>query len=185
MVTIGSNHYIVNPTIVRAKDLELLRQRKVQTYEEVYGKIVSSTTLEKVKKKIPASSIEKLIEEDISVLLYDASTTLSTREWSCSDGCDIVTDNATLYDVDLVNVAQFDGVLRVFADGQAIETASVKIKNKELVVLNNYSRTFAGLQMNVFRGDILITKQSYKHLENGWRTGYVLINQLPLDDYLK
>ena len=175
----------MSPTIVWQKDLDVLAQQRQKSYASGYGKIQASSTSKKISKKIFVSAVDELVEEEVKVLLYDASTELSTWRWSCPDGCDVIMDDETVRDVDSLEVLPFDGVLRVFVEGDVIETEEVEIKNNTLVVLDNYERIYADLPMNIFKGNITLSKQRYNHLDYDWREGYVIVNELPLDEYLQ
>ena len=187
LVKIGDRHYIVDVQTVWQKDLDILLQEKREKYDASYGAHTPTKYYEKVKKQLSVKDLSRWLKKKVNVLLYDLTVSHANRDMNCEQGCDVMLDDETIEDARLIHVVETtDGQnITVYIDQRKHTAERVVVKNNSLVVFTNYERNFSGLPMNVFRGDIIIEKQKYKHLDYGWLDRYTIVNSLPLNEYLK
>ena len=121
------------------------------------------------------------------VLLYNLTADFDNRDMKCSDGCDVILDDQTITDANIVNVVEdkTNDRLNVFIDLKKYTSTRVEVKNNALILMTNYDRSYAGYPMNTFRGDIRIEKGDYNHLDYGWINRYIVINDVDFEHYLE
>jgi len=183
LVRVWQDVYSIGLTLVREKDLELLRQKR---QEGDTWFTPTSRESEKLQARIPVTSIASLVGSQVHVLMYELSTAYVEWEMMCTVWCDLVLDDTTLEDIESFRVIQPSiWWLRIFIDGNIHDTTQLHIQQSWFITITNYKKTYGDVPMNVFVGDIRIQKQSFRHLEDWWKEAYVLINSVPFEEYMR
>lgn len=160
-----------------------------KAYSTKHKIIASTTESNKFQEKISLSDIKKYTKQNVNVLLYEASTTLSERKFLCQQ-CTVVDDKG---------IRMNDTSFTIINNGTSL-TYSSKTTNKSIksisitpnkadgtTFITNYNRTsYAGIAWNNFYGTITISQQPIKLLDKeDIRNQYVVTNTLPFDLYLR
>lgn len=184
--------YIINTLLVREDDIvHVLSERREQYHFSASDTIRDQAWTQKVQKKITLDRVPALLQKNISVLLYHLTADYDTRNMRCEsdndEGCTVQLDDITLQHAKIINIVENkkEGNLWAYVDLKKYDTTSLQITALDdgLIRFTNDERYFENIPMNSFRGSIKITKESYKHLEDGVVTRYVVINTLPVLDY--
>ena len=160
--------------------------KKVQdNYKWTLHKATNSIT--KISKKYSKSDINTLINQDISVLLYELTTQYDSFEIKCDMSCifniDGVNYNRTWADITfLSNQIKINSKHSLTANSISVKSSlsnwSVKI--------NNYNRkSYAGIPRNIFKWTLNFEKWSYPLLNWEQKSDFIVTNTLPFKEYMK
>lgn len=176
-------------TLNRSSDQRILMEQTKKTYITKHNITFPKTESNKFQAKISLSDIKKYTKQNVNVLLYEASTTLSERKFLCQQ-CTVVDDKG---------IRMNDNSFTIINNGTSL-TYSSKTTNKSIksisitpnkadgtTFITNYNRTsYAGIAWNNFYGTITISQQPIKLLDTeDIRNQYVVTNTLPFDLYLR
>jgi hypothetical protein len=149
---------------------------------------VPSKQTEKVQQKITLQDVQWLMQRAVSVLLYEPTTMLTSREMQCESGCLVILDDQRFTDIRLIRALpdpEDNSRLIVFLDLKKYTTRTIRLWNpRSVITMTNRARWSTNFPLNYFRGDISIQREAYMHLEKkltAWRT---VVNTLPLQSYL-
>lgn len=142
---------------------------------------------QKISKKYTISNVKKLINRDISVLLYELTTKYDSFDIICDMNCifnidwvDYKRDWATL--TFLTNKIKVNSKYDLFANNVSVRSSI----SWWLVKLTNYNRkSYAWIPWNSFKGSLIFEKWNYP-LKN-WTQEYwfIVVNTLPFSEYMK
>ena len=167
--------------------LELEDRRK--NYIEKNGILPTPLAQNKIKEQIDLSSIRELAKKDVTVLLYEASTSLPQRDILCQD-CRIEDESWNIYtDKSFTIINQQDNLFyQSKTSSWVIQSIHITPNSEDRATfILNYPRTsFNGTAWNNFYGTITIDKQPIKLLDQpNITTQYVVTNTLPLELYMR
>lgn len=180
--------YMIDASVVWQEDLLQLRNDKEAQYIRAFGRPTTPATMQKVDIHQPVSRIPALRALPARVLLYEITAEQPTRDMLCSERCTVRMDNATIENARMINVLKnTQWTLDVFVDTRRHTSSYVEILNpRGEITFGNYARrSFAGIPRNVFRGDITIRQEQYRHLDRGMITDYTVVNTLPFEQYMR
>ena len=183
---VWSTNYIVDAQLVWQKDLDVLLSERKADYASTFW-LPTAPPYEKILRKINRNELEDLMEKDVRVLLYEMTASYDNWDMRCENGCDVIMDDETVRNAKIVNVVEdkANDTLNVFIDLKKHTSDEVRIENKSLILMTNLDRSYAWYSMNTFKGDMIIKKWDYRHLDLGWIERYILINEVAFDDYLE
>lgn len=181
--------YKITTNLRRKSDETLLLNQRKQSYIKAHN-IKSITNKEnKFKKDIDLTEIKDLIQKDISVLLYEASTSLSSWKFLCQQ-CTVQDDKGIIYPDSSFTITNNGTSLTYTSKNQIATISSISITPKQstgTTFITNYARkSYVGIAWNNFYGTITISQQPLIKIgESKPITQYVLTNSLPFDLYLR
>ena len=142
-----------------------------------------------------SQEIRPLLEQNISVLLYDLTTNYQTFSLRCEGGCVIETPDQTLESDTLEIMSQnsqlfftLSSLIDSSVQSQKVDFLTVKSQKMDgLVTIENYPRvSYAKIPWNTFRGSLTFQKGEYTDKKGEKKSDRPLvINTLPVTDYLK
>ncbi len=167
--------------------LELEDRRK--NYIEKYGAPTTPVASKKIKEQINISTVRELAKNDVTVLLYEASTTLPQRDILCQD-CLVEDGSGNIYtDKSFSVINQQDNIFyQSKTTSWTIQSLHItpKTQDRATFILNYPRVSFNGTAWNNFYGTLTLDKQPIKLLDQpDIRSQYVLTNTLPLDLYMR
>jgi len=142
---------------------------------------------QKTTDSIDVSRAQAFMDEDIDILLYNATSTLDKWQVRCEWPCLISVDWKTvpgLTSFSAKRQPEMDWFMLTTAEGQRLVKQVTASTNGWLVKIANYGDTQAATPINVFRGSLTIEKNWYTHLEKWVQNDLVVVNTLPFRDYL-
>jgi len=147
----------------------------------------ASTQMSKITKKYAIDDVKNLINQDISVLLYELSTKYDSFEIICDvscifniDGIDYNRASASL--TFLSNKIQINSDISLSANIVSVKSSM----NNWIVKISNYNRkSYAWIPWNSFRGSIKFEKWVYPTLNWEEKFDFIVVNTLPFSEYMK
>lgn len=178
--------FFVETTLLWYEDLQEHLSRNKKAYMAAHGLQTASNESEKIEDRIDLDEVEELMNDDVKVLLYEVTAEYNTWQLACDDGCDVEVDgDVVVRNTNAVLVTQQGEALTISSKGTTVEGKSVEIQNNgEFIEITNYPRGANGLAYNIFRGNLRIEKEVYNNLVNGMTEDFVVINDVPFEDYL-
>lgn len=164
------------------KSLEELKS----SYLEDNNIILSTKNTTKFKSTIDSTQAKELMKKDISVLLYEASTSLQTYDISC-EKC-IISSDTFNGETNSLRIIKNKDSLSLLINNTQYETSWISISTPKLndtITINNYKRaSYAGIPWNSFFWKIIITKDFLP--TNNWveLKDFLMINTVNLNQYL-
>lgn len=148
----------------------------------------ATTTMTKIAAKITTGDAKKLLQSDISVLLYELSTDFVKRDIACSSTCFFVTPSWTYKATSgNIEIAEWGLLLQIGDKSYTESSIKIQAKNNDLIEIKNYSRvSYFKIPRNTFYGSLTFEKGQLKNLKTGkFDTQYTVVNTLPFHKYLK
>ena len=147
----------------------------------------ASTSFSKFSKKYTINDVKSLINQNISVLLYEL-----TKDY---DSFQIVCDVNCVFNIDGINYTRTWATLtfltnKIWVDWKlSLPANTVSVKSSltnGIVKVSNYNRkSYAWVPRNVFRWSLSFEKWIYP-LKNGeQKSDFIVINILPFSEYMK
>ena len=174
-----------------------LIQEVIKELRETAGISIHQATnfTKKVAYAYSSQEIRPLLEQNISVLLYDLTTNYQTFSLRCEGGCIIETPDQTLENDTLEIMSQnsqlfftLSSLIDSSVQPQKVDSLTVKSQKIDgLVTIENYPRvSYAKIPWNTFRGSLTFQKGEYTDKKGEKKSDRPLvINMLPVTDYLK
>ena len=176
--------------------LASLKKDNPQTFQNVaqatrnsYKWKISKATnqMSKIIKKYTINDVKNLVNQNISVLLYELSTEHDSFEITCDmkcifniDGVDYNRTKATL--TFLTNKIQVNSDRSLSANTVSVKSST----NNWAVKISNYNRkSYVWVHWNTFKWSLTFKWWSYP-LKNGeQKSDFIVINTLPFTEYMK
>jgi len=185
LIQIWDQLTIFDLVLLRQQDLDQLLDYRKKVHAQVYP-IAPQLKIQKVTEPVRKSQLQEHLTQNVSVLLYEVSTAFAERDIGCLQGCVLRMDSDVVLNVDQVLIVAWIDSLEVLANGTIYETSSLEIENSGLLRVNNYGRVGPIWEwFNIFRWDLHIQQESLRHLQQGWKLWWTVVNHLPFDDYIK
>lgn len=183
------NELHISFVIVWQSDMARLLETAKAVYIKLHGSLGEKQPMQKILHHITLEEAKDLMQEDKKVLLYEASTTLSQREIKCDRFCMFWVDDTQMSAISWIIIPDGDNVVLAIGTG-SISWKTVRVRDGDggkPVHITNYGRkSYAGIPRNTFRGELVITKQTYQNIDSQQREDkVVVINQLSFSDYMK
>ena len=147
----------------------------------------ATNQMSKIIKKYTINDVKNLVNQNISVLLYELSTKYDSFEIICDIKCMFNIDGinynwtwATL--TFLSNKIQVNSNITLSANSVSVKSSM----NNWVVKISNYNRkSYAWIPRNTFKWSLTFEKWTYPTLNGEERFDFVVINTLPFSEYMK
>ena len=145
---------------------------------------VNTHKINKIKYKIYAENIPKLIKQPVKVLLYNLSK-FEHYNINCSLKCSIITSHWRIDNIKKLQIDKLNSLI-VWIWNKMITTNSITILwNWGEIIFSNYKRkSYAWIPWNSFRWNIAIKKTLIKEIWWLVKNKFAVINMLSIDNYL-
>lgn len=183
----GSNRYQIVASMVWLKDIPAMIENMKKSYYATSWTQPATTRMNKIEYKVSLQEAKELMNKNLNVLLYEASTTLDKWTFTCKAKCTVWVDSVQIKNITSIEVNPLNNSLEIELDWKPYDAKNLHIFNNTTLVIDNYKRaSYAWIWWSEFSGDIVITKDAYKDLAtSNYKTKYVLINQVAFDDYMR
>ena len=173
---------------LREKNPEILQEAaRVARSNYKWNLSNASNKISKITKKYDINDVKKLVNQDISVLLYELSTQYDSFQISCDTRCIFNIDGvnynwpeATL--TFLTNKIQVNSDRNISANKISVKSST----NGWAVKVTNYNRkSYLWIPWNSFKWSLIFEKWTYP-LKNGeQKSDFIVVNTLPFSEYMK
>ena len=150
--------------------------------------IKASTLFPKITKKYNITDVKSLINQNISVLLYELTKDYDSFQIVCDVKC-IFTIDGVNYTLSSANLTFLTNKIQVNSSNYTLSANTVSVKSSMangVVKVTNYNRkSYAWVPWNSFKWSLNFEKWTYP-LKNGeQKSDFVVINTLPFSEYMK
>ena len=186
--TIKTTDFYKRLSELKQKDPEILKSAAEVARKNYKWKLSKATNqISKLTKKYNLNEVKNLVNQDISVLLYELSTKYDSFQISCDSKCIFNIDGVN-YNWSgasltfLTNKIQVSSDRNISANRVSVKSAS----NNWTVKVSNYNRkSYLWIPWNSFKWSLIFEKWTYP-LKNGWQeSDFIVINTLPFTEYMK
>ena len=147
----------------------------------------ASKKISKILKKYTVSDVKNLVNQNISVLLYELTTKYDSFQIVCDISCIFNIDGIN-YNRTWANLTFLTNKIQINSD-RSLSVSRVSVKsavNDWIVKISNYSRkSYAWIPWNVFKWSLTFEKWEYPLLNWEKVSDFVVINTLPFSEYMK
>ncbi len=184
----NESYRVIAPINWKSDEQLLLSQRRDEYIKK--NNIKSSTNNEnKFKKQISLEEIKNLQSQDVNVLLYEASTTLSEWKFLCQQ-CTVTDNKWNVYSDSSFSVIDNGDHIAYKNKSQTMRIDSLTIQPKKadgVAFITNYDRkSYAGIARNNFYGKLTISKQDIQIIgQKKPINKYTIVNSLPFSLYMR
>ena len=170
------------------KDSQVL-QKAAQISRNNYKWKLSKATkqMSKITKKYTVDDVKYLINQQISVLLYELTTKYDSFEIKCDSRC-IFTIDGIDYSWTWASLTFLSNRIQVNSDyNLSVNEVFVRSANKDWTVeVSNYNRkSYAWIPWNKFKGSLYFEKWVYPALNGEQKSDFIVVNTLPFSEYMK
>jgi len=180
-------NYKIKLKLIFQKDLDYLLQKLKKKYIEKYHPQLAKYKTKKTTYKITIDEAKKLLNWNISVLLYQLSVNYNYYNIICNSSCKWTIDNVIKVE-NIKNIKIYKNLNKLtikINNWKPITASRIKL-HWDLIIFKNYPRkSFAWIPWNSFKNEIIIKKDFIKLLNWQIKKQFVVINKLPVKDYLK
>ena len=186
--TIKTTDFYKRLSELEQKDPEILKSAAEVARKNYKWKLSKATNqISKLTKKYNLNEVKNLVNQDISVLLYELSTKYDSFQISCDSKCIFNIDGVNYNWSEasltfLTNKIQVSSDRNISANRVSVKSAS----NNWTVKVSNYNRkSYLWIPWNSFKWSLIFEKWTYP-LKNGWQeSDFIVINTLPFTEYMK
>ncbi len=147
----------------------------------------ASQNISKISKKYTINDIKYLVNQDISVLLYELTTKYDSFEIVCDGKC-IFNIDGVAYKWDQATLTFLSNKIQVNSD-RILSTNKVSVTssmNDWTVKISNYNRkSYAWIPWNSFKWSLIFEKWEYPLLNWKKVSDFIVVNTLPFNEYMK
>ena len=147
----------------------------------------ATNQMSKITKRYTINDVKNLVNQDISVLLYELSTKYDSFEIICDVGCifniDGINYNRTSASLTLLsNKIQVNSDIILSANNVSVKSSM----NNWVVKISNYNRkSYAWVPWNSFKGGLTFEKWVYPTINGEQKSDFIVVNTLPFSEYMK
>ena len=186
--TIKTTDFYKRLSELKQKDPEILKSAAEVARKNYKWKLSKATNqISKLTKKYNLNEVKNLVNQDISVLLYELSTKYDSFQISCDSKCIFNIDGVN-YNWSEASLTFLTNKIQVSSDRNiSANRVSVKsVSNNWTVKVSNYNRkSYLWIPWNSFKWSLIFEKWTYP-LKNGWQeSDFIVINTLPFTEYMK
>ncbi len=177
--------YILNMLVYWTREAEnLLAVRKSEYITKTWWAAATNSS-KKISYKISLKEAKTLLDWNIKVLLYTPSTTMTWWDIVCDSWCDIAVDSKEVKNVKSLSIVVNGDKLKTTINKKVYNVSEVYIANNNIVQIVNFERKgYDGSMRNIFKWNLIIKQDSIKDLEKWYIKKFVVINDLPFEDYM-
>jgi len=173
---------------LKSKDSQVLQKAAQISRNNYKWKLTkASKQMSKIAKKYAVNDIKNLMNQQISVLLYELTTKYDSFEIKCDTKC-IFTIDGVDYNWTGASLTFLSNRIQVDADRSlSVNEVFVRSANKDWTVeVSNYNRkSYAGIPWNKFKGSLYFEKWVYPTLNGEQKSDFIVVNTLPFNEYMK
>ena len=147
----------------------------------------ASKQMSKITKRYTINDVKSLVNQEISVLLYELTTKYDSFEITCDSSC--------LFTIDWVNYNRTWATLTFLSNKIQINSDFSLSANRVTVKstidgwtvkVSNYNRkSYAWIPRNSFKWNLIFEKWEYPLLNGEKVSDFIVINTLPFSEYMK
>ena len=173
---------------LKSKDSQVLQKAAQISRNNYKWRLTkASKQMSKIAKKYTVNDIKNLMNQQISVLLYELTTKYDSFEIKCDTKC-IFTIDGVDYNWTGASLTFLSNRIQVDADRSlSVNEVFVRSANKDWTVeVSNYNRkSYAGIPWNKFKGSLYFEKWVYPTLDGEQKSDFIVVNTLPFNEYMK
>ena len=175
---------------LKEKSPEALQNTAKAARNNYKWKLTKATEqISKITKKYNISDVKSLINQDISVLLYELSTKYDSFQIVCDMKC-VFNINGVNYNRSWATLTFLNNKISVSSDRiHLLYANNVSVKsslNDWIVKISNYNRkSYAWIAWNRFKWSLNFEKGVYPLKDWTFKTDFIVINTLPFPEYMK
>ena len=147
----------------------------------------ASQNMSKISKKYTINDIKNLVNQDISVLLYELTTKYDSFEIECDGKCIFNIDGAA-YKWNQATLTFLSNKIQINSD-RSLSANKVSVKSSVtdwVVKISNYNRkSYAWIPWNNFKWSLNFEKWEYPLLNWKKISDFIVVNTLPFSEYMK
>ena len=147
----------------------------------------STSSIKKITKKYSVKDVSNLVNQDISVLLYELTDSYDSFMISCDKNC-IFTIDGIDYNRSWATLTLLSNRIQINSD-RSISTNKVSVKSAlsdGVVKILNYKRmSYLWTPWNSFKGSLVFEKWVYPLKNWNQKSDFIVINTLPFSEYMK
>jgi len=147
----------------------------------------TTNQMSKIVTKYTVNDVRSLVNQNISVLLYELSTKYDSFEIICDVSCVFNIDGVN-YTRTWANLTFLSNKIQVNSD-MILSANDVSVKSSMsngVVKISNYNRkSYAWIPWNSFKGSLYFERWVYPTLNWEQKSDFIVINTLPFSEYMK
>ena len=147
----------------------------------------ASNLMEKITRKYSMDDARRLLNQDISVLLYELTTKYDSFEIKCDNKCIFNIDGINYYWTN-ATLTFLSNKIQVSADRNlsANKVSVTPYNSNWLIEISNYKRkSYAWIPWNTFKWKLSFEKWIYPLKNWEQKSDFIVVNTLPFSEYMK
>jgi peptidoglycan hydrolase-like amidase len=143
--------------------------------------------ISKITKKYTINDVQNLVNQNISVLLYELSADYDSFQVVCDEKCIFNIDGVN-YNREWATLTFLTNKIQVSSDRNlSANSVSVKSSMKNwAVTISNYNRkSYVWIPWNSFKWSLNFEKWTYPLKNGNQKSDFIVINTLPFSEYMK
>lgn len=173
---------------LKEKNPSIFNQAALEAKKSYNGSLPQATNLmEKITKKYSIDDVRRLLNQDISVLLYELTTKYDSFEIKCDNKC-IFTIDGMNYSWTNATLTFLSNKIQITSD-RNLSANSVSIKPYKsgwIIEISNYKRkSYVWIPWNTFKWKLSFEKWIYPLKNWEQKSDFIVINTLPFSEYMK
>ena len=147
----------------------------------------SNNRISKITKKYTINDVKNIINQNISVLLYELTTNYNSFEIMCDMSC--------IFNVDWINYNRTWATLTLLTNkiqinsDRSLSANNVSVRSSMsnwVVKIYNYNRkSYVWIPRNIFKWELKFEKWTYPLKNWDQKSGFIVVNTLPFSEYMK
>lgn len=175
-----SSTVVTSPIAMDSSNLSQLKA----SYISEYWFTPSKASIKRLDWAPTIWDVPTVIKKPISVLLYDASTTLDEWNLSCSLTC-TVRINGTVRSATALKIKKEWKQFAVTIGTKKLLSSKFGVSSDGLITITNYTRKSWKVALNTFRQALLFAYAPLKKIDQEPADQHQVINVVSLDNYMK
>ena len=176
----SSSTVSTSPIVVDSSNIVELKS----AYNAEYWFTPSKASIKRLESAPKVNDIATVIKKPISVLLYDASTSLEERSLSCSQTC-AVRINGTVRTANAVKIQKSWKQFSVTIWTKKLLSSKFAVSTNGIITMTNYTRASWAVKLNTFKQALLFAYWPVKRINQDPADQHHVINVMSLDTYMK
>lgn len=173
---------------LKNKNPQILRNAAKIAKSNYKWKLTKATNqFSKITKKYTIADVKALIDQNISVLLYELTKDYDSFQIACDGDC--------IFNIDGVNYTRTWATLTFLTNriqvnsDWSLSANNVSVKssiNGWTIRISNYNRkSYAWVPRNTFKWSLFFEKWVYPTLNGEQKSDFIVVNTLPFSEYMK
>lgn len=185
-VDTSKNYYKIKVNLIWLNDIQYFVDKAKSNYKKESWFVDATNFISKITYKNTLNDVRKYLKTNVKVLLYQLSTEFYNWTLSCKDTCTVILDGIEYPNINKVNVLKWSENLEIQIGDKKNIWKKFEITTDWEIAFDNYDRkSYLWEPWNVFKWKIIIQKDLIKPLNADLTSQYVVINELPVSDYMQ